>query len=638
MGAILSNLGGLLHNTGRLAEALIVLEESSTRLARAGNRQQAMQFAYNQAVILGELGQLTAKRRLLESTHTEAVAGGAHDLVAAISVALGNLHLLQDDLDGAQRWFAAVPPDHPAQGAWAALGLGRVAVERESYAEAAQQFDRVQRSETGAIVQVMAATRRAELELRRGAAASALTMLEPLLSSAEQGLNVAWMVPTLYGKALLATGRPESEAVPHFRAAVAAVESRGAGLDPTGAGMTYLRERSEPFAELSWTLAVDPASAASVLQVVEQAHARSLRQLLREEGRAPPPFTGLTALQRRLAPGDLLLDYLIGEERGVLVAVTADVARVVRLPGWSTLREPLQRYRAALRRPLTSAEARLDPSRDLLRDLAQGHTLRQALLGPVEALVRAADRLLVVPDQDLALLPLAALPSVEPLRFLGDEVAIALLPMAGAPVALRDAAGPLLLAGDPLSDAQGEFPVLPLAGRELDEVEAIWLGHEVTRLRRGDLRAERLRRLDLAAFRALHFATHAEASSSDPQRCAVILSEGERLGMHEIAALQLSPSLVILSACRTGEGEVIPGEGVVGLSWAFLRAGAGGVVASLWNVEDAATTALMVELHRELRRGSEPARALREAQRSARVGQRHPAYWAGFVVMLGPAA
>lgn len=132
----------------------------------------------------------------------------------------------------------------------------------------------------------------------------------------------------------------------------------------------------------------------------------------------------------------------------------------------------------------------------------------------------------------------------------------------------------------------------------------------------------------------MHFATHAEASSVDPGRCAVRLSRGEPLGIDAIARLDWQGDLVVLSACQSGEGEVVPGEGVVGLTWAFLRAGASEVVASLWRVDDVAASELMVAFHRELDGETDAATALARAQREVRARRGHPAYWAPFVLTL----
>jgi CHAT domain-containing protein len=248
---------------------------------------------------------------------------------------------------------------------------------------------------------------------------------------------------------------------------------------------------------------------------------------------------------------------------------------------------------------------------------------------------------LVVPDQDLALVPFEAFPedATRPdgaPAFLGDRLELAVLPMAGVPEPWRAGEGPVLLAGDPLPDAEGRFPALALAGDELDGLARVWNAAPRTELRRERLSAAELRKLRLGQFHTLHFATHAVASSLDPRRCAVVLSRGEHLAMRDVAALELGPALVVLSACRTGEGEVVPGEGVVGLSWAFLRAGARGVTASLWSVEDASTAEWMAEFHRRLRAGDDPPRAAAAARRAVAAARPHPAYWAPFAVILNP--
>lgn len=639
------NLAGLLQRIGRLAEAMKSMEAASTNLRRSGRTDLARTLSYSRAVMLEQLGQLSEAKRLFEQVYDEATKAGANDDMASYSIALGQLHLLLNDLETARSWFGKVPADHNYADR-AALGLGRIALRERRYDEAELQLDRAiaQHGESSPIQLFI--TFRAEVDLRTGNPAAALARLAPILEQAQQSVNAAWMAPTVYGRALMQEGSAAREAVPYLREAVQAVEERGAGLDPSAEGMTYLRERAEPYVELARALALQDGdrNVGAVLGVVEQAHARSLRQLLREEGRAPLKLAGLESLQGHLAGGEILLDFLIGEDHGVVLAVGHSESRVEIIDGWSELRPLLQRYGAALRRPLVSSEARLDPEVDLRRDIDIGKQLRERLLGGVESMIAIARRIYVVPDQDLALLPFAALPapnsgsasSPEPLRFLGDDKEIALLPMAGTPATWSSARSPLLLAGDPIPDAQGEFTALPLAATELKDVEAVWMGEPSTRLQGETLLASKLRELDLGRFNTLHFATHAVASSRDPRRCAVILSRGERLGMQEIAALQLGPALIVLSACQTGEGEVIPGEGVVGLSWSFLRAGARGVVASLWSVEDASTTELMVAYHRALKSGSDPIRALSLAQNEISRSRQHPVYWAPFVVIVSP--
>ena len=142
--------------------------------------------------------------------------------------------------------------------------------------------------------------------------------------------------------------------------------------------------------------------------------------------------------------------------------------------------------------------------------------------------------------------------------------------------------------------------------------------------------------VDLAAFPVLHFATHAVASTRDPRKCAVILSGGEKLGIDRIVEMKLARSLVVLSGCRTAEGELVPGEGVVGLAWAFIRAGAGAVLVSQWNVDDQASARLMVSFHRHLQKNGDPVSAIASARREMAAETGHPASWAPFVLVLRP--
>src|SRR5205085_6929645 len=107
------------------------------------------------------------------------------------------------------------------------------------------------------------------------------------------------------------------------------------------------------------------------------------------------------------------------------------------------------------------------------------------------------------------------------------------------------------------------------------------------------------------------------------------------LRLHEIFNLELNADLVVLSACETGLGREIKGEGVIGLTRGFMYAGASRVVTSLWNVDDLATAELMKLFYRGmLKEGLRPATALRIAQYELSRQRRwtSPYFWAGFVL------
>jgi CHAT domain-containing protein len=105
------------------------------------------------------------------------------------------------------------------------------------------------------------------------------------------------------------------------------------------------------------------------------------------------------------------------------------------------------------------------------------------------------------------------------------------------------------------------------------------------------------------------------------------------LRLDEVTHLKLNADLVILSACRTGQGKLHSGEGVHGLARAFLYAGSKGVVCSLWAVDDAQTARLMTALYRGLKDGRPAADALRDAQLALLREGQAPLYWAPFILI-----
>jgi CHAT domain-containing protein len=147
-----------------------------------------------------------------------------------------------------------------------------------------------------------------------------------------------------------------------------------------------------------------------------------------------------------------------------------------------------------------------------------------------------------------------------------------------------------------------------------------------------------LKQEDLAGFQVLHLAAHALVDDRHPERSAVILApappgEDGLLQFREILDLDLDGPLVLLSACRSGAGPVIGGEGVMGLANAFFRAGARTVVAGLWTLRDDEVSILVQELGRNLGRGHSVGSALTEARRTLIRRGAPPAAWAGLVVL-----
>jgi CHAT domain-containing protein len=138
-------------------------------------------------------------------------------------------------------------------------------------------------------------------------------------------------------------------------------------------------------------------------------------------------------------------------------------------------------------------------------------------------------------------------------------------------------------------------------------------------------------------YRYLHIATHGLVDAEKPQLSGLLFSPGEHndpfLHTFEIFNAHLPCELVVLSACQTGLGRLLGGEGLIGLTRAFNYAGCPRVCVSLWNVVDMSTPALMESFYRRLLDGSSPALALREAQLQMLNDEwPHPYFWAPFII------
>jgi CHAT domain-containing protein len=384
------------------------------------------------------------------------------------------------------------------------------------------------------------------------------------------------------------------------------------------------------------------------------------REELRARGSgagATAPTSTLEAAQIRalLDPGTVLLEYRLGDAESFLWAVTAAGITTYRLPDRATLEAD-----ARLAYELVAGDAR--QSRRRAEKLLA--SLSAALLAPPADLLAGAARIAIVADGALQMLPFAALPDPadpgEPL-IAGHQMVC--LPSATTLAALRaEAAGrrppPGLLAvvadpvfggGDPRLERPAEAATAPYRRLENSAEEAAAILALAPPERRFsavgfDARRELVDGGVLAGYRIVHFATHGDFDDDRPELSRLVLSLVDRDGAphpegllhaHELAGVDLPAELVVLSACRTALGREVRGEGLVGLTHAFMNAGTSRVVVSLWSVGDEPTAELMEHFYRALLTGGEaPAAALRQAQNALRRQARWqaPRYWAGFAL------
>jgi CHAT domain-containing protein/tetratricopeptide (TPR) repeat protein len=193
--------------------------------------------------------------------------------------------------------------------------------------------------------------------------------------------------------------------------------------------------------------------------------------------------------------------------------------------------------------------------------------------------------------------------------------------------------------------ANGEWPLPRLLGTRREATAILALAPESKRRRALDFEANRdvVTGSDIGQYQIIHFATHGLLNSRNPELSGIVLSLVDSQGraqdgflrLHEIYNLRLSAELVVLSACQTGLGKEIRGEGLIGLTRGFMYAGARRLVTSLWQVDDKATSELMMRFYRGMfERKLTAAAALRAAQIEMwqQKDWQSPYYWASFAL------
>ena len=382
----------------------------------------------------------------------------------------------------------------------------------------------------------------------------------------------------------------------------------------------------------------------------------------------PRPLT-LEQIQEKVLDQDtLLLTYSLGEDRSYLWAVTKDNITSYELPKQSEIEAAANTFRESV-------------FFDNGADLSSGVPLSQILLAPVADQLQGK-RLLIVGDGVLQYVPFAALPLPNsPTTPLLVQNEIVTLPSASTLAIQRQqlqnrSAAPKILAvlADPvfseddsrisgnslqINAETSDYSALTLAmrnsefGEEFDRLkftrteaeEILALVPENKQMKAFDFQANRqfATHPNLAQYQIIHFATHGLLDPVNPELSGVVLSlfnengktENGFLRLDDIFNLNLPAELVVLSACQTGLGEDIKGEGLVGLTRGFMYAGARRVVVSLWSVNDLATSELMAAYYQKmLNQQQDPVTALREAQLEMWNSQqwRSPYYWAAFTI------
>ena len=404
----------------------------------------------------------------------------------------------------------------------------------------------------------------------------------------------------------------------------------------------------------------------------------------------PQPL-GLKEIQQQLDQNTILLEYALGEERSYVWAVTQSSLKSYVLPKRAEIQQSAEQVYGSLRarsvfKSLETPAQRSARIAEADKDFQQAaNELSRMILAPVAGEL-GNKRLVIVADGALQYVPFAALSvpsssvtSLPSKPLIVDHEVISLPSVSAfavqrenlanrplAPKTLAVIADPVFSTSDPRVKAnagdaetatrsfehlpanttaapQLAIPRLPFTRSEADRILAV--ARAGSNLKALDFRANRATAMsgELSKYRYVHFATHGYLDTARAGLSAIVLSMFDENGKpqdgflrtHDVYNLKLPAELVVLSACETGLGKDVRGEGLEGLTRGFMYAGARRVVVSLWNVNDKATATLMQRLYTGMLRSNKtPAAALRAAQiEMLRTPQwQSPYYWAPFVM------
>ncbi len=378
------------------------------------------------------------------------------------------------------------------------------------------------------------------------------------------------------------------------------------------------------------------------LQVADFSRGRTLAEglgLLQKETSFKPVSLDASGVARRA--GATIFFYWLGDKESYLWAITPQKTVLFNLPPGAEIDAAAQRYRQDLAGP-----------RDVLESAdADGQYLYRTLIAPAQSLLKKDAKVLIIPDGSLnnlnfetLLVPEPKLPAPNPsqpkLHYWIEDVTIAdassLRILSGASTAQKRERT-LLLVGDSVAPSD-KYPQLAQAAAQMESVARHFPAAAQKILTRKDATPSAYLGSNPERFSYIHFVAHGTASRLSPLDSAIVLSKDSaeddsfKLYARDIIRHPLRAELVTVSACYSAGERSYTGEGLVGLSWAFLRAGAHNVIAALWDATDAPTQQLMDKFYDELNQGAAPDAALRAAKLSLlhHSGFHNPYYWAPF--------
>lgn len=671
---LLNNQAAMEGNARQHQRALDILARAEAWALKQGWEKPLVTIRLNQAFNLEKLQQYAAAQAKLQSSRAIARANGWTGREHSITYRLALLHYRAGKPTLAQQWLRdsvdwAVLAAQNISGAYEAYWLqGQLALQRGALREALRWFragiayvERVLRDPTmqGAVNPVL----NEMMRVHDGALQAHLGLGDPA-AAFEVYESARSQVLTRYLARRDAQGRRELS--PVLRDSLRQLQQAVSRLTlRTETGSVPPDRRDSLVARLRWQTLQLNALQRHVYQVSPRFERIQL-----------PTAPTVEALQAQLAPEAALLSFAFAWDSAYAFVIRRDTCVVQRLGPVQPVIDAARAYRTYFER-----RAAGERYRPITRFHQAAYSLYQRLFAPLEARGLLPEQLIVVPDHELYRLPLQALvldrlPAAGFAQFdyLLHHHRITYTPSATVwayeqqhDTTVHTWSGQWFGLGDPIynladtavsvvdtsdgylghrAQRDRQLGRLVHAAAELQRCAAQFPAGQ-TRLLMGQAATEpRLRQLSdsgaLTRYRYLHLATHAWAEEAFPQLSGIVWSRASDssyegiLHPHELLDLRLSPELLVLSACQTGSGRVVRGEGIVSLLQGLTYAGARRLILSLWAIDDAATARFFPGFYaRRQRQPDEPlAQSLRHTQQQwlqQEPAHADPYFWASFV-------
>ena len=605
----LGNLGWIYYQTGDFARALETEQTAAAQAAKVGAAQDEAQLLINVGLIQTRTGDrapaLTSCERALalaEGLQSPELMGSAHVALAYV--------LLGSDLPGAE--------GHIRQAA-------ALAAQRKSSVE-----DRVE-------ITLL----EARLLSQQGNAAEAASRLLDVIQRAKDSPWVLWTAQNTLAGLYAAAGRGR-DAELWYKNAIATYQRQKGEVNDIDMQLPFLENGSDLYLTYMEYL-IRQRRTGDALMVLDRSRAEILAQGLHQAAsgeipRSPQPVSVSTrTLAARL--NATILVYCLRPQHSYLWAINAKQEEFHELAGSEMVLPLVERHTQAIL-----------ASKDLLAQKdAAGEALYEAFVKPAEALVKSGGRVFLIADKGLGGLNFETLivPGEHPHYWIEDVAvtnarSLRLLEASGHRAMTRPAPR-MLLIGDPIYRAD-EYAPLPNAAAEMTSIAAHFTPERRTVISGANASPATYTASGVDGFTYVHFVAHATADATNPLDSAIILSSAAgaaapyKLYAGDILKQPLDAELVTLSSCYGSGVRNYSGEGVVGLVWAFLRAGAHSVIGAMWEVSDVSTPRLMDTMYGELLNGSKPDAALRAAKLTMVHDPgvfRKPLYWASFQLYAG---